>query len=53
MEGSKTTYISTVHEEKKEFKCDICDASFTQKRNLNVHIASVHEGKKLVLTYFL
>ena len=26
-------------------KCEICDASFTQKRNLKTHMISVHEGK--------
>ena len=31
---------------KKPFKCNICDASFTQKGNLNGHVASIHEGKK-------
>ena len=30
----------------KPAKCSICDASFTRKANLNLHIASVHEGKK-------
>ena len=31
---------------KKAFKCNICDASFPQKGNLNVHIESVHEEMK-------
>ena len=30
------------------FKCNVCDASFTQRGNLNVHIASVHERWKLI-----
>ena len=30
----------------KPAKCPNCDASFTRKSNLNLHIASVHEGKK-------
>ena len=30
----------------KDFKCNICDASFAQKAHLNGHMASVHEGKK-------
>ena len=28
------------------FKCDICEATFTEKDSLSGHIASVHEGKK-------
>ena len=37
-----------VHEEKpkfKPFKCSICPANFTQKRNLRDHVEHVHEGK--------
>ena len=34
-----------VHEGMKDFKCNICDASFAQKAQLNGHMASVHEGK--------
>ena len=36
----------SVHEEKKPFKCDICDYRCSQKSNMNKHVASVHEGKK-------
>jgi hypothetical protein len=32
--------------ETKKFKCKICDERFTQKFSLNVHIASIHEGKE-------
>ena len=32
--------IGSVHENKKAFKCNICDASFTKKGNLNVPILS-------------
>ena len=32
--------------ERKPFKCNICDASFSEKGSLNKHVASVHEGKK-------
>ena len=35
-----------VHEGKKQFKCDICDYSFSCKRDIIRHVASVHEGKK-------
>ena len=34
------------HEEKKPFKCDICDYSFSRKSTLKTHVASVHKGKK-------
>ena len=30
----------------KLFKCDICDANFTQQPNLKQHIESDNEGKK-------
>ena len=33
----------------KTLKCDICDATFTQKSNLNNHKASVHEKKKVFI----
>ena len=35
-----------MHEGKKQFKCDICEAEFGQKVILNRHVATVHEGKK-------
>ena len=38
--------MQSVHEGKKPFKCDICDANFTQKPNLKQHIESDNEGKK-------
>ena len=34
------------HEEKKTFKCTLCDAYFSLKTNLSKHIKSVHEKKK-------
>ena len=39
-------HIASVHEGKKPFKCNICDASFTQKGEIIGHFATVHEGKK-------
>ena len=39
-------HIASVHENKKPFKCNICDANFARKPYLKGHIASVHEGKK-------
>ena len=38
-------HIEAVHEEKKQLKCDICDAKYAQKSNLNTH-AAVHDVKK-------
>ena len=38
--------MQSVHEGKKPFKCDICDANFTQKPNLKQHIESDNEGNK-------
>ena len=35
--------------EKPTHKCTQCDASFAQKHNLNRHISTVHDGKKLVI----
>ena len=42
--GSKVT---SIHEGKKPFKCEICDVQFRVKHGLNDHVASVHEGKNL------
>ena len=39
-------HVVTVHEEKKEFKCAICNAEFTSKHMMNSHITTIHEGKK-------
>ena len=36
---------SKVHEEKKTFKCAICNATFTQKSNLRKHMIHIHKGK--------
>ena len=37
-------FSQSFHEGKKQFKCDSCSSSFTQKRNLAAHIRLVHEG---------
>ena len=37
--------IKSVQENKKPFKCKICDHSFSQKVQLKRHVVSVH-GKK-------
>jgi uncharacterized Zn-finger protein len=39
-------HIELVHEGKKPFKCNICDANFSTGGNLKGHIESVHKGKK-------
>lgn len=39
-------HISTVHENKKPSKCDICGKGFTSNRSRNEHVTSVHEKKK-------
>ena len=38
--------IRSVHDERKPFKCEICDAYFENKANLKKHAKSVHEAKK-------
>ena len=35
--GSLNGHISAVYEGNKPFKCNICDARFTQKGSLNGH----------------
>ena len=39
-------HINSVHEDQKNYKCDLCDKAFTQIWNLKTHINSVHEGLK-------
>ena len=39
-------HAKSVHEAKKTFKCLVCVATLTQKGSLNIHIATVHDGKK-------
>ena len=36
------------NEEKNEFKCKICSSRFSTKSELTDHIASTHEGKKVL-----
>ena len=36
-------HVFSVHEGKKQFKCEICDYSSSRKGNLKLHVASVHE----------
>ena len=42
----KKRHVTSVHEGKKPFKCDICDAKFDEKSKLKKHITSVHEQLK-------
>ena len=41
------SHMESVHEKKKPYKCDICDANFTEKQGMVSHIQSVHEGINL------
>ena len=43
-----TSYILSVHEKKKPFKCSICDYKSTYDESLSKHITTIHEGKKNV-----
>ena len=41
------THIASVHDGKKHpFQCDICDAYFSKKSKLAIHVSSVHERKE-------
>ena len=42
----KTRLSTNVHEDKKAFKCSICDYKCSLNGHLTQHIASVNEGKK-------
>ena len=35
-----------VQQREKQFKCDFCDKTFTQRRNQRAHIRTVHEKLK-------
>ena len=41
-----STHVSSVHERKKLFKCQICDQRFSEKGNMTKHMATIHGGKK-------
>ena len=47
MKSKLDTQISSDHEGKKPFKCEICDYSFSRKSAMKTHVASVHIEKKL------
>jgi hypothetical protein len=42
------TSSPSVHEGKKPFKCDICDYSSSDMRDMNRHVASIHKGNNLL-----
>ena len=39
-------HVAVVHEGKKPFECELCDACFSKKVGLETHISMVHDGKK-------
>ena len=40
-------HISIVHERRKFFECDKCNAKFARNHTLKLHVLSEHEGKSL------
>ena len=44
--GGLKRHIHTVHEGRKDFKCEPCDKSFSQAGILKRHSYTVHEGHK-------
>ena len=36
-------HIESVHEGKKPFRCNICEATFAQKGSLKTHNVKIHE----------
>ena len=39
-------HVASVHDNKKPFKCEICDYRCSQKGDLSKHFTAVHEKKK-------
>ena len=39
-------HIATVHEKKKPYECDICNACFARKYHLKSHVESIHHERK-------
>ena len=44
MESKLKTIISSDHERKKVFRCELCGIIFNNETNLTQHIGGVHEG---------
>ena len=43
------THISSVHEEKKPFKCGMCKSKFSEKNSLNRHMVLIHKAEKSIV----
>ena len=39
-------YEGSAHEGKEPFKCNVCNATFTEKGSLKQHASTIHERKK-------
>ena len=46
MKSKSETQISSDHERKKVFRCEICGKTYTTKTILTQHIGVIHEGNK-------
>ena len=44
--GSLNNHVVKVHDGKKQFTCDICNANFVLNVTFNRHVETVHEEKK-------
>ena len=51
--GRLDLQISSDHQGKKKFRCEICDKSFTHVTLLGKHIIAVHEGKNPLTVTFV
>ena len=40
---SRKRHSAQVHERKKPFRCNFCDATFAREGNLNQHVTKIHE----------
>ena len=45
--GRMNQHVVSVHKGKKPFKCNICDANFSDSGNIKRHVFKIHEGRKL------
>ena len=50
-EGIPSEINEQIHERNKPYSCPLCDYSFSKSGNLQRHIESVHEGKKISLDH--